>query len=208
MTAHAIQPGAHPICTRPSEPERRVTAASMAKAQPPAMAQAMTRDEIDRELAALHEPGLGWALACCRWDRTRAEDALHASYLKVLEGRAKFGGRSSFRTWLFGVIRTTAHERRRTRLRRLLALEREHAGRAQATAPRQELSPDAARLRRELESLPARQREVLHLCFYGELTIREAAEVMKVSLGTARTHYERGKRRLRERLGIGEPHNG
>ena len=33
-----------------------------------------------------------------------------------------------------------------------------------------------------------------------ELTIEQAAGVMRISIGTARTHYERGKSRLRELL--------
>ena len=106
------------------------------------------------------------------------------------------------------MIRITARERRRTVLRRLLAFERQRGAQRTHTPAQQDLSPDAARLREELEALPTRQREVLHLVFYGELSIREASEVMKVSLGTARTHYERGKARLRERLGIEEERHG
>ena len=63
------------------------------------------------------------------------------------------------------------------------------------------LSDDHTQLVNALRSLPRRQREVLELVFYQELTIRAAAEVLQISLGTARTHYERGKKRLREILG-------
>ena len=77
-----------------------------------------------------------------------------------------------------------------------------HPLRSTSPGPEESLvgSERAARLMAALKQLPPRQREVLHLVFYSDLTIREAAEVAGVSLGTARTHYERGKGRLREML--------
>src|SRR5947208_17009574 len=79
--------------------------------------------DLEQELDQLHPAAFGWALACCAGDRTAAEDALQASYLKILDGRARFAGRASFRTWLFAVVRNTAAElRRRAALRRLLPL--------------------------------------------------------------------------------------
>jgi RNA polymerase sigma-70 factor (ECF subfamily) len=52
-----------------------------------------------------------------------------------------------------------------------------------------------------LDRLSSRQRDVLHLVFYQNLTIAAAADVLGVSVGAARVHYERGKAQLRRLLG-------
>lgn len=159
--------------------------------------------QIRAELERCHEESFGWALACCHWDESEAKETLQVSYLKVLEGRARFGGGSAFKTWLFAVIRRTAGERRRRRTVRGLALLRlaeEPAPVVQCPDALASEAADARRLRSALPGLARRQREVLHLVFYGGLTIEESAEVMGVSLGSARTHYARGKQRLRLRL--------
>ncbi|HEX4599847.1 MAG TPA: RNA polymerase sigma factor [Gemmatimonadales bacterium] len=166
----------------------------------------MPPHDLAAQLEQLHAAAFGWALGCCGWDRPVAEDVLQASYLKILEGRARFEERSSFRTWVFGVIRRTAQEaRRRAALRRWLPLARLFLGPQEADGrpdPEAALAhaEETARLVGALGRLPPRQRETLHLVFYQDLTIAEAATVLGVTLGTARTHYERGKRALRRLL--------
>jgi RNA polymerase sigma-70 factor (ECF subfamily) len=162
----------------------------------------MPRVPLEHELEELHQASFGWALGCCSYDRAEAEDVLQAAYLKVLEGRARFDGASSLKTWLFSVIRRTAGERRRQRWTRALALDRWFARR---TAPASTADPEQAatgsetarRLREALRALPARQREVVHLVFYQDLSLEEAAQVAGMSVGSARTHYHRAKTRLR-----------
>lgn len=165
----------------------------------------MNSPDLRGQLAAVHPACFGWALACCRGDPARAEDVLQSAYVRVLEGRAVFSERSSFKTWLFGVIRNAAREERRRRLLRRAGLLRYEAPAAPAVVPARQVVQDEScvRLRAALRRLSARQHEVLHLVFYQELTIEEAARVMGVSLGSARTHYERGKRQLRRRLQTG-----
>jgi len=155
---------------------------------------------LEGEIERLHPASYGWALACCRFRRQEAEDVLQSAYLKVLDGRARYDGRSSVGTWLFGVIRKTALDARRRRWLEALGLLRwNHAnGAVTPVVSLDEVGNHQRRSRilRALSELPRRQREVLDLVFYHGMTIAEAAEVMGVSLGAARVHYDRGKRRL------------
>ena len=144
-------------------------------------------------------------MVCCRWNREEAKEVLQASYLKAIEGRAKFNGHSSTRTWFFGVVRQTALEKRRNHAVRTNALRRWFTRQpvSEPVPTPERLSAEAEdqrRLRRMLTRLSPRQRDLLHLVFYQEMTIEEAAGVLRVSIGTARTHYERGKARLRAML--------
>lgn len=155
-------------------------------------------------LRRLHDEAFLWALSRCGGHRADAEDVLQEVYLKVLEGDAGYDHESSFKTWLFSVIKHTAADTRR------------HTRRERPLRPddlEQSIPPDASPLnqnlnqkettrilRRLLGRLSERQEEALRLVFYHDLTIEAASEVMDVALGTARTHYERGKQRLRDML--------
>ena len=171
----------------------------------------MDRLELERELERLHTASWGWALACCDRDRQLAEDVLQSAYLRVLSGAARYRGGSSLKTWMFGVIRLVALEEIRRRQQRL-ARESTDDAIARLTDPA--AGADVAtesQARREallaaLSTLSPRQREVLLLVFYHDLTIDEAAAVMQISLGSARTHYERGKKALARQLLNGAYH--
>jgi len=135
--------------------------------------------ELKAELEKLHSSSFGWALSCCGRDRGEAEEVLQTVYLKILEGKARFRGESSFRTWLFAVIHKTAAGERRKNLLRKLKLVRESHGESERIAPAQR--PDVAversemqtRFQRALEQLPARQQQTLHLVFYQDLSLRK-----------------------------------
>jgi RNA polymerase sigma-70 factor (ECF subfamily) len=158
----------------------------------------MVPEDQLQELERLHRQSFSWSLVCCEGDRQEAEEVLQTVYLKVLDGRARFGGRSNLKTWLFAVIRRTAAGARRRAMTRRWLIDR-WAGPAADPSP--EPSPEErlrARQRTEwvqraLGVLSRRQRQVLELVFYHELTLREAAKILGVSIGTARAHYARGK---------------
>jgi len=163
----------------------------------------MEPESLKELLEQHHKSSFGWAMACCQRNPAEAEDLLQVVYLKVLEGKARFEGTATFRTWLFAVIRKTASDQRRKNLARaVLTLKAAEDWRRsgiteypEESAYRSEI---LSRFRRALAHLSRRQREVLELVFYHDLNIQEAADVMGISLGSARTHYERGKKRLRQ----------
>lgn len=173
--------------------------------------QATDPDQIRSQLEALHRESFAWASVCCAGSPIEAEDVLHMTYLKILDGRARYEGRSVFKTWLFGVIRMTAREQRRRTWWRWMR----HAPVEEADQrPANDDSPGDAAVRHEsiervrvaCARLPARQREVLMLVFHHELGLDESAKVMGVSPGSARKHYQRGKEQLRAWLGKDDFH--
>jgi RNA polymerase sigma-70 factor (ECF subfamily) len=157
--------------------------------------------ELKAELERLHQASFGWALYCCRHNDVDAEEVLQTVYLKILQGKAIYRGESQLRTWLFAVIRKTAMTERRKRMLRTLVAGSSTDDHARSQ-PQVELerSEMQERFQQALSRLPARQRETLHLVFYQDLSLSEAADVMNISVGSARRHYERGKQKLREAL--------
>ena len=152
-----------------------------------------------------HKAGFAWAVMKCGGNREEAEDVLQTTYLKILQGRAVYDERSQFKTWFFSVIRRTAIDvfrRNSVRNRRLVESNLPEGGKTLEESPseRIERKQRVEQVRRALAELPTRQREVLTLVFGHDASIREAAEILNISKGSASRHYERGKTKLREYL--------
>jgi RNA polymerase sigma-70 factor (ECF subfamily) len=165
-------------------------------------------EELEPQLEALHRASFAWAARCCGGNRDEAEDVLQTTYLKLLEGRARYSGRSSFKTWLFGVIRKTAADQRRRRAlrERLLGLFGRTQPQREPPAPPDEIiasGENRQRLVGALERLSPRQAQIVDLVFAHELSVADAAGVLGISVGSARTHYHRAKQQLADLLGEG-----
>lgn len=162
---------------------------------------------IDR-LEPIHKDAFGWALHCCNRQHSIAEDVLQLAYVKVVDGRAVFEAQSSLKTWWFGVIRFTAQEEmRRATVRQNLInkiIQRCIGWKLDTTPNFDESEADAdcsaqlKCLQTALVKLPVRQAETIHLVYYHSLTVAEAANVMKISVGSACQHLSRAKLRLKQ----------
>lgn len=164
-----------------------------------ASAERMDQASLRSQLESLHAGSFGWALSCCRRDFHLAEEVVQRTYVKVLSGKAVYREQGEFRTWLFAVIRATARDELRKRWLGDLRWAR-FARLRTPPEPEPESPPDVDRLAGALAQLPARQRQALELVFYHDMTLAAAAEVMGVTLGSAATHYDRGKKAIKRIL--------
>ena len=164
----------------------------------------MEADEIRNKLAQLHKSAFGWAMVCCGRNRDLAEEVLQQAYCRILAGNALFAEKSKFSTWVFGVIRHVAFEecRRQQRCNRQnnLQIADQQVAIVHSEYVSLEHQELAEQLRSALEKLSDRQREVLHLTFYENLTLEQAAEILEITVGAARQHYHRGKTSLQRIL--------
>ena len=153
----------------------------------------MNKTGLERLLKEHHKDAFMWASQCCNYNRDEGKEVLQMTYLKILEGKAAFGEQSAFKTWLFSVIRFTAIDYLKKKIR-FEGLEK-----LQVMQEEPE-EPDPVNYRTLLSRLPERQHEVLLLAFYHGMTLAMIAELMQLHIGTVRTHYERGKDALREMI--------
>lgn len=135
-----------------------------------------------------------------------AEEVIQETFLQAWNQAGRYApGRSSVSTWLVLIARSRAIDRLRTRRvveRTAEAAWREegdrHASPTAATAVLE--SERAARLRREMELLPAEQREVLERAYFDGWTQREIALRTGIPLGTVKTRTLLAMKKLRGAL--------
>src|SRR5229473_4777836 len=150
-------------------------------------------------------------------DRSRAEDVLQETWLRVVTGAREYKATARFTTWLYTVARNLCVDRSRKDKRRVTEpLDAPRSGRgADRDTPAladsladpgasPDLAAHHARLRPLLEqallSLPEEQREVFLLREYSGQSFREIAEVTGVSENTAKSRMRYALEALRRQL--------
>jgi RNA polymerase sigma-70 factor (ECF subfamily) len=139
-------------------------------------------------------------------DAQLAEDVVQQVFLAMWQGSGYDPRRGAVSTWLLSIthhkavdsVRKESNRRKRTAGEQTL-LEVAAAG----PGPDEEAWTRlrAERTRSALRLLPAEQREVLLLAYYGGYTQREIADLTGLPLGTVKSRTLTALRRLREHLG-------
>ncbi len=127
-------------------------------------------------------------------ERAAAEDVAQEAFTRLLE-RGSLPARDAER-WVFRVARNLAVDRLR-RVRRIVPLDA--AAGAAAAGLAGEADGRVEALRAAVAALPPRQREVLGLRIYGELSYEAIAAAVGRSLGSVKQELYRAKQALRAR---------
>ncbi len=137
----------------------------------------------------LHQEAYLWARQSCNYNDEYAKEVMQLVYLKILEGKAKFNQKSNVKTWLFSIIRYTAIDY----MKHIITYDL-----IENIVDRAEEAPYVGKDYKEiLAQLPERQHQVLLLVFYHDMRLHQVAKILNISIGSVRTHYERGKKKLR-----------
>jgi RNA polymerase sigma factor (sigma-70 family) len=117
-------------------------------------------------------------------DPDRAHDALHDGFARAIKSRGSFSGRGSLEAWIARCVINAAHDARRVRED---DVEVDLIGDEPAFAERMIA-------REAVAQLPQRQRDVLFLRHYLDLSYAEIAEALELEVGTvsATLHAARG----------------
>lgn len=133
-----------------------------------------------------------------------AEEVLLDVYMKAWKYAARYASqRGSVQAWLMIMARNAAIDRIRQKRAqpRTLAFELENTPDPQSTEASPEEQTAEGERRRQvqivLKDLPAEQRQVLDLAFFGGLTHTELAERLQQPLGTIKSRMRMGLIRLR-----------
>ena len=166
-----------------------------------------TRDggeEVDSEiLEALYRAHYGaallYTLSLCGGDRALAEDIVAAAFETALLTLGD--AHENFRAWLLLVCRSrwTDEMRRRSR-RKQVSLEDTDAPTPDTAAERLLRTERDAALYRALGRLAERDRELVTLHYFSGLGVAEAASILGISPGAAKTALFRARMKLRRWL--------
>lgn len=145
-------------------------------------------------------------------DWALAEDLTSATFFLAwrAHGSTRLEAESAL-PWLYGIATNVLRNQRRSSRRRRDALARltneplQEPDFAEQAVTRIDDEREMRRLLELFSKLPRREQDVIALCDWSGLSYDDAAEALRVPIGTVRSRLSRGRRRLRELAGATGP---
>ncbi len=143
--------------------------------------------------------------------RAMAEDIVQEAFLSLWRSGARYDRtRGSVRSWILGAVHNRAIDAfRRESVRHTLDVhddgisERLPAPEPEQTDKQVEQRDEARQVRGALDELPADQRQVIELAYFGGFTHSEIATMLALPAGTVKGRMRLGLSKLR--LALGDP---
>ncbi len=127
-----------------------------------------------------------------------SEDLVQDVFIRILKYRAGYQGQSKFAVWMFQIARN-AHIDHLRKQKGDLPLEEqfvEPPSREPMPEERLEAEQDIALVRRALDQLPWKKREILMLSRFQDLKLREIADLLGCQVGTVKAQVHRALKDL------------
>jgi len=154
-------------------------------------------EQHEAEVAALANRLLGWP--------ADVDDVVQEVFIAAFLGLKKFRGASSLRTWLFTITVNKCRSHRFRRLRRLRAVAIEEAAALEGrdrSGEKVALDQETlARVRRAVQVLPQKCREIVVLRYLQGLEISEIRGLLGITDNALQVRLNRARKRLKEQLG-------
>lgn len=153
-------------------------------------------------LIARHSPKVLSLCGRILFDRAGAEDAAQETFLKLWENAARWKPQGArLETWLHRVAANACFDRLRKSKREAPEEDGGELIDGDPSADERLVAEDRRRaVERALAGLPDRQRMVVTLCHYQEMSNIEAAATMSISVEAVESLLSRARRSLKEQL--------
>lgn len=137
-------------------------------------------------------------------DSLTAEECVQDAFMKVWQSAGQYDTqRGTLVAWLIGITRNVAIDRLRQRGRQIPAPQQQLPDESE-TEMAYNLPNDwqdrerANGLRFAVQSLPAEQRQVIELSYFGGMSQSDISETLSLPLGTVKTRMRLGMQKLRD----------
>ena len=120
-----------------------------------------------------------------------AEDVMQETWLACWGALSRYNGQARFKAWLLGIALHKCQDYYRARGRTAVEMPWEGADQAADPMDWHAATEERQTVQAVLKQLPAEQREVLELYYYGDLTLAEIAQMLERNLNTVKYQFYR-----------------
>lgn len=140
--------------------------------------------------------------------REDAEDISQVVFIKAYKGLGRFKGYSSFKTWLYTIAKNESYSFLRKKNPHKVSLDEKVDLRNKISFNYPDIDTESAVVREDfmkivrigIEKLPLKYNTIIQLFYLKEFKYEEISEILKIPMGTVKTHLFRAVKMLRKEV--------